>query len=113
MSKIYDLDKNEWEGRLKSKPTVIKELATKFPPNKLFLMNNKHRVFIKFYSEDGTVAVGITGEYNAVMFDRTVFDVNPDDLKETAPPSDDEPLGTVFTEKKDVDSYLNALKRGL
>lgn len=53
------------------------------------------RVTIYSYSEDGTVTVNVTGEYNLTMFDTQVFGINPDDLEPCELP--DGPTGTLMT----------------
>lgn len=62
------------------------------------------------YSEDGTVRVNITGEYNRILFSRQVFGVSPDDLAECDLPGPDEELGDIAAEagytNEDLDNIL-------
>jgi len=72
----------EWEEWLKDRPYIIKELAKRFPPNELFLLKTTgQRVYLMAYSEDNTVTVAITGDFNKCLFDKSVFGINPDDLE--------------------------------
>jgi len=68
------------------------------------------RVTLYSYSENGTLTVNVTGEYNAVIFDRQVFGIKPEDLEECDLPSAEETTGTVLTEKEDVDSYIDLIR---
>ena len=52
-----------------------------------------HRVTMYSYSENGTVTVNVTGDYNVVVFERQVFGISPDDLEECDLPAPGEFLG--------------------
>lgn len=69
-----------------------------------------HRVFPLSYSEDGTVTVAVTGQFNFTVFERQVFGVSPDDLEECDLPTEDEILGAVITEKGQVMEYLASIR---
>lgn len=103
--------KQEWEKWLSERPPQIRELAQKFPPDKLYLLKtSNHRVYPISYSEDGTLTVVVSGQYNVVMFDRNVFGINPNDLEECDLPDENESLGTVLTEEEDVESYIDTVR---
>lgn len=104
MANVYEPTKEqikelaEWR---KSKPPVVRAMIDKLPPWKLYkLADTNNRVTLYSYSEDGTVTVAVTGEYNLVSFERMVFGIDPDDLTETDLPSPDEELGAVFTKEE-------------
>ena len=66
---------NEW---LASRPTVIRELAAKLPPDRLYrLKDTGQRGTIYSYNENGTVALLIDGEFNRILFSRRVFGLQP------------------------------------
>lgn len=87
-----DSQRAEWKAWLEERPQVIREMAAKLPPYKLYRMRS-HRVTIHSYSEDGTITVNVTGEYNRVLFGRHVFGVKPEDLTECDLPVDGEDIG--------------------
>lgn len=103
--------KQEWEEWLSERPSQIRELAQKFPPNKLYLLKtSNHRVYPIAYHEDGTLSVAVTGQYNTIMFDRKVFGIKPDDLEECDLPGENEELGTLLTEEEDIESCINVVR---
>lgn len=86
-----------WDEWLSDRPQVIKDLAEKYPPYNLYRMGN-HRVTLYSYSEDGTVTVNVTGEYNRVLFSRQVFGVDPSRIVECDLPAHGEDLGDTAQE---------------
>ncbi len=62
------------------------------------------------YSENGTVTVAVSGEFNAVTFERQVFGVNPDDLDECDLPAKDEVTGVRTTDPEDVGAFCKMLR---
>ena len=89
----------EWQAWLSGRPQVILDLAARFPPWKLFLLKDSGcRVWCKSYNEDGTITVAISGEFNAVAFERDVFGVEPNDLTECDLPVPGEKLGVASKE---------------
>ena len=96
MAEIYPIDQKEFNEWLAGRPKIIESVATRHPPNRLYrLRTTDHRVTVFSYSEDGTITVAITGQYNLLKFPRRVFCIDPDDLYECELPADDEPLGTT------------------
>ena len=80
-----------WAEWLASRPQVIQDMAAKFPPDELYRLGSSgHRVTLYSYSEDGTMTVNVTGDFNFVAFDRRVFGITPDDLEPCDLPSPDE-----------------------
>lgn len=113
--KLYELtgekleEYNKW---LKSRPRTIQKLCQKCPPDRLYrIRDTGERCYIVAYSEDRTIRVAITGKYNYTMIDKTVFGLLPEDLEECDGPEPDEKIGTVFTEQKDIDNYIDLLKK--
>jgi hypothetical protein len=103
--------KKAWDEWVASRPPIIQEMCRRFPPCNLYrLKTTGSRVTLYSYSENGTLTVNVTGEYNAVMFNRQVFGIKPDDLEECDLPSAEEITGTVLTEKEDVDSYIDIIR---
>ncbi len=101
----------EWDKWVSSRPQLIKDLCEKFPPYNLYLLKDTgQRVTLDSYSEDGTMVVHVSGEYNAVIFDRYVFGIKPDDLEECNLPEADNVIGTVLTEGKDVEEFIACMR---
>jgi hypothetical protein len=72
-----------WEKWVSSRPPVIQDLCLRYPPDRLYLLKpNDQLVTLVSYSEDGTVTVYVSSEVNEVIFDRTVFGVDPLNLVE-------------------------------
>lgn len=114
MANLFEFDEEKlkkWVEWLSTRPQIIKDLAEKFPPNKLYLLKtSNHRVTIRSYVEDGTLTVNVSGEFNSIMFDRGVFGIKPEDLAECDLPKKDEKLGTVLTEEKEIDNFIEAIR---
>ena len=102
-----------WEHWVSQQPQVVRDLANRFPPYLLYrLKASGHRVTIKGYSEDGTLFVGVSGTFNAVLFNRMVRDVPPSDLEECDLPGKSERLGAVFDTEQGIDAYLRTITAG-
>jgi hypothetical protein len=98
MAIVKEMDMKAWEEWVKTRPPAVKELCRKLPPDRLYRLKNRDvLVTIVSYSEDNTVTVSITGEYNVLAFDREVFGVNPKHLKECNLPKEGEIIGTPLT----------------
>jgi len=114
MAKIIEWSEEQekaWEDWVSTRPQIIKDLCKRFPPYNLYrLKNSGHRVTLYSYSENGTITVNVTGEYNAVMFDRQVFGIKPEDLKECDLPGTDEEIGTVLTVEEDVEEFIDIVR---
>lgn len=112
MTKYTEIaDQAAWDEWVQSRPPVVQELIALLPPDRLYrLKSSGHRVTIISYCENRTVSVNVTGEFNAVTFNRTVFGVAPENLEECDLPKDGEPLGTLLTEREDVDAYIDLIR---
>lgn len=111
MAKVHELDETAWNEWVKTRPDVVRAVCERLPPDRLYRMKSTgSRVTLYSYSEDGTVTVDITGEYNAHVMDRQVFGIDPDDLQECDLPGADEPLGTLLTDDADVEAYIDMVR---
>lgn len=125
MAEAFELKKGkekEREDWILSQPPDIQKMIRKFPPNLLYQMDTGNRCLIYSYSEDGTVTVSVTGEYNYVIFSRRVFGIDPDTLVECDLPGSDEKLGDMSEEvaseldipvKEAVDLVISAYRRNV
>lgn len=108
MAIIEEIDQGAFEKWLSDRPRIIKELAKKIPPGRLYLLKtSNHRVFPYSYNEDGTLTVVVSGEYNSVCFERNVFGIKPDDLEECDLPDKNEILGAVLTEENEINEFID------
>jgi hypothetical protein len=113
MAKLPGIDLTRFGAWLAERPPCIQALARRLPPDRLYLLKSSgHRVTLVAYNENGTVRVSVTGQFNALAFDREVFGIPPEDLEECDLPPSDAPLGTVLTEDADVDAFIAAQKVG-
>lgn len=100
----------EWDKWAKHRPKVIKDLAKRFKPWELYRMKSTgHRVTLLSFSEDGTMRVNITAQYNLLVFERQVFGIDPDDLEPCDLPGPDEHVGVMMS-GEDVDENIDALR---
>lgn len=107
--KVSDItpEQQEW---LDDRPQVIKDMVATHPPNLLYhLTTTGHRVTIYSYSENGTITVDVSGEYNGLLFERRVFGIRLDDLVECDLPDEGEAIGSLMT-PKDVDDNIDVLR---
>ena len=71
-----------WKDWVATRPPVVRAIAERIDPWTLYRMRKTgKRVTLRSISENGTVSVNVTGQFYAVMFGRSVFGVNPDDLE--------------------------------
>ena len=101
----------QWRKWVEERPEPVRTMARNYPPNRLYRMKSTgQRVILFSYSEDGTVTVDVTGEYNLVIFDRQVFGVDINNLEECDLPGEDEISGTFLTEEEDVDAHIDMIR---
>ena len=92
-------EKIQWDEWVATRPPVVQDLCARFPPNRLYLLkSSNHRVFVTSYSEDGTMRVCVSGQFNRTLFGRDVFGVEPADLEECDLPGPDEDVGDTAAE---------------
>ena len=93
--------KAAWREWVASRPESIRVVAERYDPWTLYrLKTTNQRVFLEAFSEPGadgkvTCRVGVSGMFNMVTFERSVFGIDPDDLEECDLPSTDEPVGSL------------------
>jgi len=91
----------EWQAWVDERPPVVKELAERFPPWDLWLLKaSNHKVVVVGYNEAGTLTVAVTGKFNAVMFERNVFGIKPEDLEPCELPGPNEVTGSLLTQEE-------------
>ena len=99
MAQWQELNEAVWEEWLAGRPEVIQELARRFRPDRLYrLTSSGHRCYPVSYSENGTLTVAVTGQFNRIPFGRKVFGIKPEDLIECDLPGPDEDLGETARE---------------
>lgn len=99
-----------WAEWVASRPLVVRDIAERFDPWSLYRMSPRgERVTLHSISENGTVCVTVSGEFNQVLFERNVFGVDPNDLEPCELPPPDEPVGTILT-NADVDQHIDTLR---
>jgi hypothetical protein len=109
-----DIQKSEWDEWVKARPDRIREVAERFYPWKLYrLKNSGHRVLIHSIDEpadnsEPTLKVLVTGQFNVVCFERTVFGIKPSDLEECGLPSPDEITGSLDMSIDDVKEMMKS-----
>jgi|ERR1700722_1636063 len=111
MAKIFELSPIAWDLWLKSRPEGIRKLCERFPPDRLYRMRSTgQRVTLVSYSEDDTLRVLVSGQYNFVSFEREVFGIKPEDLEECDLPAENALVGAVLTEDVDVEAFIDEIR---
>ena len=104
----------EWNEWVASRPECVRKIAERFEPWSLYQMKNTgQRCTIVSFSEDGTIKVAITGEFNAVMFEREVFGISPDNLVPCDLPGANEIVGFLLSDdevKENIDALRGMVK---
>lgn len=97
-----DDDRAGWAEWLAERPERIRAVAQRFEPWKLYrLKSSNHRVTVvsfdqpKDESQSVTLKVHVSGDFNLVAFERTVFGILPEDLEECDLPGSGEPVGSA------------------
>ncbi len=118
MAKIYEPSPEEETGYkewLAERPPNVRAVAERFDPWSLykFKSGSNNRVVVISFQEhkDGivTLTVRVSAQYNAVMFERDVFGIRPDDLEPCDIPSTDEPHGALLT-TEEVEENIDAIR---
>lgn len=111
MAIVEPVDEAALKVWAESRPPIVQALIRSHPPGRLYrIKTSGHRATLYAYDEDGTIKVHVTGKYNLVAFDRTVFGVKPEDLEECELPGPGEILGTALTEDEDVNALIAAYR---
>jgi len=96
-----DVQKTDWENWVKSRPDCVRKIAENLYPWKLYrLKTSGHRVTVYSIDEPKddskpTLKVNVSGQFNTVLFERTVFGIKPEDLEECDLPHQDELTGSL------------------
>jgi hypothetical protein len=117
MARIFEPTEELERGHakfLRSLPAAVRVVAERFDPWTLYRMKStKHYVSVMSFSEGlddrVTLTVFVGGKYNAVLFERQVFGVDPTDLEPCEPPASDDPVGAVLTQQE-VDDNIDGLR---
>jgi hypothetical protein len=114
-----DQQKSDWNEWVRNRPDKIREIAEKVFPWKLYrLKSSGHRVTVYSIDEpadtnvEPTLKVIVSGDYNKVLFERTVFGIKLEDLEECDLPSPDEPVGSLNMPIEDVREKVMPFIRG-
>lgn len=114
MAKIFEPTDEQVAGYaawVETRPSPVLEIARRLDPWTLYKMEpNGERVTLEAISEDGTVRVRVSAKHNMLVFERSVFGVNPDNLSPCELPTDDEPVGALLTDRGDVDAFIDAVR---
>ncbi len=92
----------------------VRAVAERFDPWSLYrLKPSNHRVTIVSFGEaedqSVTLTVCVSGDWNAVMFERNVFGIKPEDLEPCELPGPDEPTGAIL-HGDEVTDHLDLLR---
>lgn len=111
LSEVHDQKSlDEW---IKSRPKVIQDMIEKFPADRLYRLKcTGHRCTIYSYSENKTLTVSITGEYNYILFPRHVFGIKLDGLEECDLPEENELLGSVAKSESEAMAIIKCQRFG-
>ncbi len=109
-----------WREWVAERPPEVRAVAEQFDPWTLYWMpSSRHRVTLRSFdeTEDGrvTLRVVVSGRFNAVIFDREVFGIEPDGLVECDLPDPDELVGSLDLTDDEVRSMpgLTAKERSI
>jgi|CXWL01.1.fsa_nt_gi hypothetical protein len=96
----------DWRQWVESRPPVVRKIAEKLDPWTLFRVKSTNQnVILYSISEDGTVTVNVTGEYNLVMFEQQVFGIDPNDL---APATKLPPIVGVLLNERQQKQFIKS-----
>ena len=117
MSRFYEPTKAQergWRKWVAGRPPSVRAVAERFDIWSLYrLKSSGEIVTIASFQEavDGviTLTVNITGEYNVVLFDKSVFGIDPSDMEPCDAPAADAPVGTVLS-ADEVTENLDAIR---
>ena len=117
MARIFEPTKAQEKSFKKwvaSRPAIVRVVAERFEPWSLYrLKTTGQRVQVISFGEGHddvvTLTVRVSAEFNATLFERDVFGINPDDLEPCELPGPDEPVGALLA-PEEVDANLDALR---
>jgi hypothetical protein len=91
-----------------------REVMKKYKVWKLYKLkstNQKITIYSVYLNDNDEVklTVIVSSKYNLISFERQVFGIDPEDLEECDLPT--EPVGAILTEEKDINEYIEIMKR--
>ena len=121
MARVHDPTPEQraaWDQWVRERPAAIRELIAKykFDPWTLYrLKTSGHRVTLASFDEpiDGsppTLRVNVSGEFNAVAFERSVFGIKAEDLEECDLPAPGTPVGSLDLDPHDAMALADAIR---
>jgi hypothetical protein len=102
-----------WKDWVASRPDNVRKVAERFEPWSLYALRHQKVTLVSFgEQEDGrvTLTVNVIGRFNFVLFDRSVFGIDPAELSACELPGKDENVGTIFTEPEDIEAFIDAVR---
>jgi hypothetical protein len=115
MAKVFEMtpdQEKEWQQWLADKPLIIRELAAKYPPDRLYLLKTTgQKGLIESYFEDGTVRMSFDGRYCKVLFAKSVFGLRPADLEECELPGPGETGNYCQENNVDPESLIPEIRK--
>ena len=106
-TKTQERGYRQWVRKL---PAKARAHAERFDIWTLYrLKSTGDRVTLHSFNDDGTITVIVSGKFNLVMFERQVFGITPDDLKECDLPAADEPVGAALS-GAEAEENLDAIR---
>lgn len=84
MSKVFDMDEQQFLEWKATRPPFIQEMISKYPPDRLYkLTTTGQLVTLISYAEDGTVRILVSQKWNGpFVMEREVFGIDPKELVE-------------------------------
>lgn len=103
--RVRDLNEHEWTAWLATRPEIIRDLAARYPPDRLYQMKSTgQRVTLLSYGEDGRCRVFIDPVHNPerlMLIPTEVFGVEISDLVECDVPEEKGYTLTDVRERED------------
>ncbi len=95
---------------ISERPPQVRVIMERLNFYELFKMKSTgQRVIVHSVSEDGTVTVSVSAQFNAVLMERSVFGVDPDDLEPCELPAENEIVGAVLSQEG-ADENIDVLR---
>ena len=104
-----------WAEWVASRPDNVRAVAERFNPWTLYRFKDSAQrcTLVSFGAHDDgsvTLTVNVTGQFNLVAFDRSVFGVDPGNLEECDLPTDGEINATMLTDEGDIEAFVDFVR---
>lgn len=117
MSRFYEPTKKqecEWRRWVAKRPPNVRAVAEQFDPWSLYRLKSTGQIVsVASFQEaaDGsvTLTVNISGEHNLVLFETSVFGIEPTDLESCDAPPADAPTGALLS-GEEADANIDAIR---